>query len=108
MKKGISIWSFQADTLENSFRLAKNAGFEGVEVALDEAAGEITLTSTERDLLAIKQQAKDEGIALYSVASGLYWNYWLNSTDPCEQAKAKDVVKKHPKTACFWGAYHYL
>ena len=35
MKKGISIWSFPADTLEKNFALAKKEGFEGVEVALD-------------------------------------------------------------------------
>ena len=81
MKKGISIWSFPAMTLREAFLLAKDAGFEGVEVALDESAGEITLASTEKDLLGIKAQAQDAGISLYSVASGLYWSYWLCSDD---------------------------
>ena len=39
MKKGISIWSFPPQPLEESFRLAKDAGFEGVEVALDDFGG---------------------------------------------------------------------
>ena len=45
MKKGISIWSFPPQPLEESFRLAKDAGFEGVEVALDENAGQLRLDS---------------------------------------------------------------
>ena len=35
-------------------KLAADAGFEGVEVALD-ASGEINLESTEKDLLAVKK-----------------------------------------------------
>ena len=53
MKKGISIWSFPAMKLQEAFLLAKDAGFEGVEVALDESAGEITLASTEKELFYI-------------------------------------------------------
>lgn len=36
MKKGISIWSFPTAPYAKNFALAKDAGFEGVEVALDE------------------------------------------------------------------------
>lgn len=99
MKKGISIWSFPPMKLAESFTLAKDAGFEGVEVALDEQSGEITLASTERDLLAIKQQAHDAGIQLYSVASGLYWTYWLNDENETARQKASDIVKCQLETA---------
>ena len=99
MKKGISIWSFPPMKLKEAFELAKKAGFEGVEVALDEEAGEITLSSTEKQLLQIKNEADVSGISLYSVASGLYWSYWLSSTDSAEWNKAKDIVKKQLETA---------
>ena len=37
MKKGISIWSFtDQQDLKKCFEIAKDAGFDGVEVALDE------------------------------------------------------------------------
>ena len=62
MKKGISIWSFPPLALKDSFALARKAGFEGVEVALDEAAGELTLSTTSSQLHQIKQQASDAGI----------------------------------------------
>ena len=42
MKKGISIWSFPSQPLEESFKLAKAAGFDGVELALD-TEGEVNL-----------------------------------------------------------------
>lgn len=103
MKKGISIWSFPAGTLAESFALAADAGFEGVEVALDEGAGEITLESTEKDLLEIKRQATQSGIELYSVASGLYWNYFLNDADEAVRSKAQDIVKKQLETAAILG-----
>ncbi len=92
MKKGISIWSFPTAPYAKNFALAKDAGFEGVEVALD-AVGELSLESSEKDLLAIKNQAADNGIELYSVASGLYWDFWLNADSAAEREKAKDIVK---------------
>ena len=108
MKKGISIWSFPVQSLKDSFALAADAGFEGVEVALDESAGEITLASTEKDLLEIKKQAADCGIELYSVASGLYWSYFLNDEDEAIRQKAQDIVKKQLETAAILGCESIL
>ena len=108
MKKGISIWSFPAGSLAESFRLAKDAGFEGVEVALDESAGEINLASTEKELLAVRRQAEENGIALYSVASGLYWSYFLNDEDEAIRSKAQDIVKKQLDTAAALGCQSIL
>lgn len=107
MKKGISIWSFPPMALKDAFKLAKDAGFEGVEVALDEA-GELSLTTTEEQLAQIKKQAADAGIALYSVACGLYWSYWLCSEDAAEQQKAKDILKKQIDVAAALGCQSIL
>ena len=108
MKKGISIWSFSAMSLNDSFALAKKAGFEGVEVALDEKNGEITLNSTEKELLEIKKQASNNGIELYSVASGLYWSYFLNDDDEKVRIKARDIVKKQLECASVLGCESIL
>lgn len=102
MKKGISIWSFAGGTLEENFKLAKEAGFDGVEVALA-LDGEINLDSTEEDLLKIKAQAKAAGIELYSVASGLYWQFSITSNDEAEREKAKACVRKQLWTASVLG-----
>lgn len=108
MKKGISIWSFPPLTLKESFALAKDAGFEGVEVALDEGAGEINLITSDKQLQDVKRQAEDAGIELYSVACGLYWDYWLCSEDVAEQNKAKDIVKKQLDAAAALGCQSIL
>ncbi len=94
MKLGINVWSFPGDwTLERIFKTAKAAGFDGVEVALAET-GEINLQSTEEDMFKIKALAETCGIALYSLASGLYWDYSLTANDAAVREKAKDIVKK--------------
>ncbi len=102
MKKGISIWSFAGGSLAENFKLAKEAGFDGVEVALAED-GEVNLNSTKEELLNIKAQAEAAGIELYSVASGLYWQYSLTSDCPEQREKAKACVRKQLETASILG-----
>ena len=98
MKKGISIWSFPQQSLKESFALAKDAGFEGVEVALAET-GELSLETTPEQLEQIKKDAEECGIELYSVASGLYWDYWLNADSEDEREKAKSIVRRQLEVA---------
>ncbi len=102
MKKGISIWSFAGGSLAENFKLAKDAGFDGVEVALAED-GEINLNTTKEELLNIKAQAQEAGIELYSVASGLYWQYSLTSDCAQQREKAKACVRKQLETAAILG-----
>lgn len=103
MKKGINIWSFPASALKDAFLLAKDAGFEGVEPALAADSGEINLSSTEKELIAVRNMAEDIGIELYSLSTGLYWDYWFNSDDAKERAKAMDVAKKQLEAAAILG-----
>ncbi len=102
MKKGISIWSFAETDLKKCFDLAKDAGFDGVEVALDEK-GMISLESTKEDLLYVKSLAEESGIELYSVASGLYWTYNYTSENPENREKAKEITKKQLEVASVLG-----
>ncbi len=103
MKKGISIWSFadQSD-LKKCFEIAKDAGFDGVEVALDEK-GPVSLESTKEDILAVKKMAEEIGIELYSVASGLYWTYNYTSDKEENRIKAKEITKKQLQVASWLG-----
>ena len=103
MKKGISVWSFPAGTIKDTLTLAKDAGFEGVELALN-GDGEISLNSTEAELLKIKSMADSMGMSLYSVSCGLCWDYVLSSDDPKIREKAKDIIKKQLETAKILGA----
>jgi hypothetical protein len=98
MKKGINIWSFPAGSVRENLTLAKNAGFEGVELALDRA-GEISLTSTEKELLDIRATAEELGLSLYSLSCGLCWELRLSDDDSTVREKAKDMIKKQIDTA---------
>lgn len=102
MKKGISIWSFGDMSVENSLKLAHKAGFDGVELALNET-GEMSLDSSKEELLEIKKKAEDIGIQLYSIACGLYWDYSITDDDANIRKKAEDIVKKEIDTAKILG-----
>lgn len=102
MKKGISIWSFTEPDLKKCFEMAKDAGFDGVELALD-ADGAVTMESTKEEILAIKKMADEVGVELYSVASGLYWTYNYTSENEDNRNKAKEITKKQLEIASWLG-----
>lgn len=103
MKKGINIWSFKAGmTIAECMAMAKDAGFDGIELSLDEE-GELSLNSTEKDVLRIKEMAENEGIEIASLASGLYWSYPATSSDPAIRQKSKDIVRKQLEFAALLG-----
>lgn len=102
MKKGISIWAFSGGSYAENFALAKKYGFEGVELSLD-AEGEVSLQSSEADIAAIVESAKNAGIELYSIASGLYWSNALTAESKIQREKTKDIVKKHIEVAALAG-----
>ena len=93
MKKGISIWSFPAQSLTENLKLAADAGFDGVELALDET-GELSLSTDEHTLLEIKRTAEELGLETYSLACALGFNYPLTDDDALVRAKARDIVKR--------------
>jgi len=101
MRKSISEWSFPADMqLNERMVLAKEAGFEGIEVALTEdtdgsqhSLGLLCLDSYEEDAPRIVGAARRAGIEISGVATGLYWSYSLTADDPEERAKAMDITQ---------------
>ena len=93
MKKGINIWSFPQGSIKDNLTLAKNAGFEGVELAID-GAGELSIDTKESDILKIKDIANGLGLSLYSLSSGLCWDYRLSDDDKATREKAKYIIRK--------------
>ena len=103
MKKGINIWSFPEGSIKENLVLAKNAGFEGVELALN-GEGELSLKATESQLLKIRREAEGLGLSLYSLSSGLCWDYRLSDDDKSMREKAKDMIRRQLYTAKILGA----
>lgn len=104
MKKGINIWSFNSGTsLESAMKLAKKSGYNGFEPALNKD-GELSLLSSEKEILDIKSMADDIGLDIPSLATGLYWNFNYTSSDKEKVNKAKEITKKQLEFAKLLGA----
>lgn len=94
MKKGISIWSFPSDmAIPDCIKLAKQAGFEGIELALNEN-GPMSLESDADEIRSYREYAGKESIQISSLATGLYWTYSLTSANEETRLKAGFIVKK--------------
>ena len=103
LKKSINIWSFVGKTNREAMKLAKDAGFEGIELALG-TDGEITMTSTDQELLSIKAYAEELGISIPSLSSGLCWANSLTANDPDERQRAFEMVERQLYCAKMLGA----
>ena len=104
MKKGINIWSFRGGISPREYiSMAKDAGYDGIEFALDET-GIISLDSSDNEIKEIKRIAEGEGLETPSLASGLYWKYPLTSSNEATREKAKDIVKRQLDVAALLGA----
>ena len=103
MKKGINVWSFPSNTIKDNLILAKDAGFEGVELALN-GEGELSINATDKEIKEIKNIADGLGLSLYSLSCGLCWDYRLSDDDESIRQKAKDMIKKQIDVAKGLGA----
>ncbi len=109
MKKSISYWSFPKKlangskmSLKDCMEQAKKAGFEAIELVVAEK-GELSLDSTREDIERIVQIAKEAGIELSSLATGLFWDYSLSSSSDKVRDKARRIVKKMLELASYLG-----
>lgn len=104
IRKGINIWSFGGDPpLEACFRLARAAGFEGIELALS-ARGALSLQTTDAEALAIRARAEAHGLRINALATGLYWQYSFTSDHAELRAKAMSVARRQLELAALLGA----
>jgi L-ribulose-5-phosphate 3-epimerase len=104
IKKGINIWSFSGDmSIIDCMKLAKKAGFEGIELALA-LKGPLSMASTDEEILSYKKASEEIGIKINSLATGLYWQFSLTSHREDIRQKAKDLVKRQVDVASLLGA----
>jgi L-ribulose-5-phosphate 3-epimerase len=93
MKKSISIWCFPGGTsLKDAMKQAKDAGFDGIELALNEQ-GEMALDWDPFKVTDIKLYADSIGLEISSFASGLGWRYPLITRDEAMAKKANDIMQ---------------
>ncbi|OMF32947.1 sugar phosphate isomerase/epimerase [Paenibacillus sp. FSL H8-0259] len=103
MRKGINIWSFpEGMKIAECVRLAKTAGFDGLELALNET-GELSLETGEKEALKLKESINETGLEIAGLATGLYWSYAMTSESGANRTKAIDVCKKQLELAAVLG-----
>jgi hexulose-6-phosphate isomerase len=104
IKKGINMWSFpNGMSIIDCMKLAKKAGFEGIELTLSKN-GELNMDSSDDEIKRFKSAAEEIGIIINSIASGLYWEYSLTSDREDIREKAKKLVMKQLDVANLLGA----
>ena len=106
--KSISYWSFSGG-LEGTrpvtevFAQAKKAGYEAVEVALS-PTGDVSMETTEKSAKAVIRAARDNGIKISSVATGMFWGKSLTASDPKVRAEALAIGKQLINVAAWLNA----
>lgn len=96
--KSLNVWSLPGglegtiDPVE-AIRLAKTHGFEALELAVGEAGSALGTDASEARCKEIADAARQHGIALPSLASGLYWSRALGDADASTRLQAQQDLK---------------
>src|SRR5204862_3791208 len=83
MKKSINLWAFpypQRMNLRECLQLAKDAGFEGIELNYD-LDNDLSPRAGQRELREIRAMAERIGIAISGLCSFLFWPYAFTSNN---------------------------
>lgn len=95
MKKSINLWAFPYPgvwSLRDCLKLAKEAGFEAVELNYD-LDGELSPKAGPAELRAIRRLAEEIDIGISGLCSFLYWPYSLTDADPARRARGLELAR---------------
>src|SRR4051812_5538707 len=109
-KKSINLWAFpypQKMTLEQCLQLAKDAGFDGIELNYD-LDSDLSPKSGPKEFAAIRRTAEKVGIAISGMCSFLFWPYPLTSNDPAKRARGLELAGKIAECAAALGTENVL
>lgn len=109
-KKSINLWAFpypQKMTLEQCLQLAKDAGFDGIELNYD-LDSDLSPKSGTKEFTAIRKLADKIGIAVSGMCSFLFWPYPLTSNDPEKRSRGLELAGKMTQAAHDLGTENLL
>ncbi|MGO9468481.1 MAG: sugar phosphate isomerase/epimerase family protein [Isosphaeraceae bacterium] len=95
MKKSIDLWAFPYPsrmTLRECLQLAKDAGFDGIELNYD-LDNDLSPRAQNGHYRSIRKLAEAIGIAISGVCSFLYWPYSLTDNDPARRARGLELAR---------------
>jgi hexulose-6-phosphate isomerase len=96
MKKSINLWAFPYPdqmSLKACLQLAKDAGFDGIELNYD-LENDLSPKHGTAEFHAIRKLADSIGIAISGVCSFLFWPYPMTSHDPQKRARSLELAGK--------------
>jgi len=109
-KKSINQWAFpypEKMSLEQCLQLAKDAGFDGIELNYD-LDNDLSPKNGPKEYAAIRRLAEKIGIAISGVCSFLFWPYPLSSNDPMKRARGLELAGKIAEAAHHLGTENVL
>jgi L-ribulose-5-phosphate 3-epimerase len=95
MKKSINLWAFpypQRMSLRECLQLAKDSGFEGIELNFD-LENDLSPRASREQYHAIRKMAQEIGIAVSGLCSFLYWPYSLTDNDSARRERAFELAR---------------
>jgi hexulose-6-phosphate isomerase len=110
MKKSINQWAFpypERMNLEQCLRVAKAAGFDGIELNYD-LDNDLSPKSGKAEYENIRRTADRIGIAISGLCSFLFWPYPLTSNDPTKRTRALELATKMTQAAHDLGVENLL
>jgi L-ribulose-5-phosphate 3-epimerase len=109
-KKSINLWAFPYPdkmSLEQCLQLAKDAGFDGIELNYD-LESDLSPKSGPKEFEAIRKTAERIGIAISGLCSFLFWPYPLSSNDPAKRGRGMELAAKMVEAAHQLGTSNLL
>ncbi len=94
MKKSINLWAFPYPgrmDLRECLQLAKDAGFDGIELNYD-LESDLSPNARTEDFHNIRRTAEQVGIAISGLCSFLFWPYPLSSNDPAKRQRGMELA----------------
>ncbi|MEW6303677.1 MAG: sugar phosphate isomerase/epimerase family protein [Verrucomicrobiota bacterium] len=109
-KKSINLWAFpypERMTLRECLQLAKDAGFDGIELNYD-LDNDLSPKSGTKEYQAIRKLADSIGIAISGLCSFLFWPYPLTSNDAQKRERGIELAGKIAQAAHDLGVQNVL
>ena len=110
MKKSINLWAFpypEKMTLRECLQLAKDAGFDGIELNYD-LENDLSPKAGPKEFATIRKMADEIGIAISGLCSFLFWPYPLTSNDPEKRSRGMELAGKMAQAAHDLGVENLL
>jgi len=110
MKKSINLWAFpypERMNLKECLQLAKDAGFDGIELNYD-LDNDLSPKSGTREYTEIRKMADKIGIQISGLCSFLFWPYPLTSNDVAKRERGVELAGKIAQAAHDLGVENVL